>query len=95
MNYNFPHVLKMAMSLSFFLPTTTALHSCGGAEEGTPPRTGGVLHYEDASLQWPWNTSGGARLHRFLHRPLRRERPLTGEQDGLNMLNEMQQHSVD
>lgn len=60
-----------------FLPTPPALHTGGGAEERTPPRTGRVLHSEDAGLQRAWNTSGGARLHGFLHRPLRRERSLT------------------
>lgn len=75
-----------------FLSTATALHTGGGAEERTSPRTSGVLHYEDASLQWPWNTTGGARLHCFLHRPLRREWSLTS--DGFNVFNEVQ-HFVD
>lgn len=56
---------------------TPALHPGGGAEERTSPRTGRVLHHEDASVQSPRSTAGSPGLHRLLHRPLRRERPLT------------------
>lgn len=87
MKCNFAHVLKMA-ACPF---SSAALHTRGGAEERTAPRTSRVLHSEDASLQWPWGTTGGARLHCFLHCPLWREWPLTGHQarDGFNTLNDM------
>lgn len=80
---SFTHFISYIVLIFVFL--TTALHTCGWAQERTSPWTSGVLHLQDASLQRPWSTTRSAGLHRLLHRPLRRERPLTWKENPLNI----------
>lgn len=65
-------------SLTFPLCFPSELHHGRRAEEGAPPRPGGVLHRPHGALHGAGRRPRSPRLHVLLHRPVRRERPVEG-----------------